>query len=394
MNKKDKSFIPTEAFSIPEDTIFLDSESLYEPIKLAINGLKKTIKERNLDWHLKNKSEKNNLIIINGFTIQILFTGFTSDEIEIPLKYWFRKKGNPQILLAAKIDDENNVVYFQGILTAKEFTELVKNRINDENIINLPIEKFKGGINRLINFVEILEPNAIPEMGLIKNKKFNITLEKLSNRFKKLIPITSAAIVLILFGPEIFKPRLSANIASIPLQRIEIISRSRGAAPISACLISPTVFNKEDSSITVLLNFDKPLIFVKEALNEIQISQNKKLIWTKTASINKPIKGKIFWPLRPIKPGEQYILKLRPVGTSISQFLEIKIVTSSKEKFVNIDDLTNSLGDNVSRWTNIINEKFNNDKNLALRLLFSEKSPKSKIFNQRRSSIIDRNICE
>ena len=36
MNKKDKSFIPIEAFSIPEDTIFLDSESLYEPIKLAI----------------------------------------------------------------------------------------------------------------------------------------------------------------------------------------------------------------------------------------------------------------------------------------------------------------------------------------------------------------------
>ena len=93
MNKKDKSFIPIEAFSIPEDTIFLDSESLYEPIKLAIKGLKKTIKEMNLDWHLKNKSEKNNLIIINGFTIQILFTGFTSDEIEIPLKYWFRKKG-------------------------------------------------------------------------------------------------------------------------------------------------------------------------------------------------------------------------------------------------------------------------------------------------------------
>ena len=57
MNKKDKSFIPIEAFSIPEDTIFLDSESLYEPIKLAINGLKKTIKERNLDWHLKNKGK-------------------------------------------------------------------------------------------------------------------------------------------------------------------------------------------------------------------------------------------------------------------------------------------------------------------------------------------------
>ena len=98
--------------------------------------------------------------------------------------------------------------------------------------------------------------------------------------------------------------------------------------------------------------------------------------------------------MRPIKPGEIYILKLRPVGTSISQFLEIKIVASSREKFVDIDDLTNSLGDNVSKWTNIINEKFNNDKNLALRLLFSEKSPKSKLFNEIRSSIIDRNICE
>ena len=394
MNKKDKSFIPIEAFSIPEDTIFLDSDSLYEPIKLAINGLKKTIKERNLDWHLKNKSEKNNLIIINGFTIQILCTGFTSDEIEIPLKYWFRKKGNPQILLAAKIDDENNVVYFEGILTAKEFIDLLKDRVNDENIINFPIEKFKGGINRLINFVEILEPNAIPEMSLIKNKKFNFKLEKLSNRFKKLIPITSAAIVLILFGPEIFKPRLSANIASIPLQRIDIISRSRGTAPVSACIISPTVFTIENSSITVLLNFDKPLIFVKEALNEIQILQDKKLLWNQSASIKKPIKGKIFWPLRPIKPGEKYIIKLRPVGTSINQFLEINIVASSNEKFVNVDDLTNSLGDNVSKWTRIINEKLNNDKNLALRLLFSEQSPKSKLFNQRRREIIDRKICE
>ena len=56
MNKKDKSFIPIEAFSIPEDTIFLDSESLDEPIKLAINGLKKTIKE--LDSIIYNEIKK------------------------------------------------------------------------------------------------------------------------------------------------------------------------------------------------------------------------------------------------------------------------------------------------------------------------------------------------
>ena len=70
-----------------------------------------------------NNSDR--LLMLNGFAIQLLITSFISDEINIPLKYCYQENGNPQILLAAKVDNENNVVFFQGILTSEEFIEFI-----------------------------------------------------------------------------------------------------------------------------------------------------------------------------------------------------------------------------------------------------------------------------
>ena len=80
----------------------------------------------------------------------------------------------PQILLAAMVDDENSVVFFQGILTSEEFIEFIPSTLNNKDQLfrkiikhkhmSIPIGCFKGGINRLLSFVRILKPSAIPKI--------------------------------------------------------------------------------------------------------------------------------------------------------------------------------------------------------------------------------------
>ena len=74
---------------------------------------------------------------------------------------------SPQLLLAAQVDEENNVVFFRGLLTGEEFEALISKRLNSQKEINLSIDQFDGGIDRLLRFVRLLEPSAIPRTSLV-----------------------------------------------------------------------------------------------------------------------------------------------------------------------------------------------------------------------------------
>ena len=41
------------------------------------------------------------------------------------MKQWLEKGKTPQLILAAQIDEENNIVNFLGTITSKEFEDLV-----------------------------------------------------------------------------------------------------------------------------------------------------------------------------------------------------------------------------------------------------------------------------
>ena len=130
-----------EAFPIPEGSVLLQENKLSSFREFSINALKQILRERNLTLPLGPESglkESKRLINLNRFSIQVLTTGITSDEISIPLENWYKSGAAPQILLAAKIDEENNVVYFPGILTGPEFKKLVKHRLKNQKEINLP----------------------------------------------------------------------------------------------------------------------------------------------------------------------------------------------------------------------------------------------------------------
>ena len=61
-----------------------------------------------------------------------------------------------------KFDDENNVVYFQGVITSKDFKSFLENSFEDYFDLQVDINEFQGGIDRLINYVQILDNDSLP----------------------------------------------------------------------------------------------------------------------------------------------------------------------------------------------------------------------------------------
>jgi len=389
-----------DAFPIPEGSVLLKTDQSSSLREFSINALKQILEERDLTLPLGPELDIENpkrLIILNRFAIQVVTTGITSDEISIPLEQWYKYGAAPQILLAAKVDEENNVVYFSGVLTGPEFKLLVKKHLINKDEVRLPIKEFKGGIDRLLRFVRILEPTAILRTELETEASSPWLWERFSKRFKPMAAIPAFAAAAFILGPSIFRPRLLGNVVSISLSQTEIKTYTRGiatAAPLRACLLTPSFSIDNQSSIPIAQTaLDQPLIFSPDPLNELTISKDGEILWSKNGTLEKRIEGPIAWPLEPIKSNEQYLLTIRPKGTSMGESAKVVVRGNADDSFQKLDDIVKSLGDNKSQWIKAVNQQLKKDKNIALTLLFSDKAPQSKILTNARKLILDRKGC-
>ena len=364
----------------PNESILLDIELDLEPWELVLKALKKSINDRYLHNQIKIKNindlKKNSRLIINGFVVQFVIQEFIDDEIDIPIESWFRKSNSPQLILPAYVNQENNIVYFPGVLTSDEFVKLYPNNIFEKKDIRLSLSKFVGGIDLLFNYVLLLKDNSLSKNTFIENSSIN-----LSSIIKVSTAITITAISMI-FIPKGFNSKLAINISNLKGQNYIIaINLRRFNESINDsnfskfCVFSPQ-FNKNLSENIVFQysSINKPYIFHKTELNEIKLYKNNKLIWTKTATKGNSIKGIFAWPSEPIENKNIYRLLFRPVGTSIGNYKEITFSTNSK-KIKDLDKIINLLGDKKDKWINMINKNIKKDPNLSYALLFSEKNP-------------------
>ena len=387
-----------EAFPIPEGAVFLDSSEGLTLRELAIAALQKIINDRELTLPLGPELDLNNpkrLLILNRFAIEVVTAGITTDEISIPLGHWYRAGAAPQILLAAQIDEENNVVSFPGVLTGEEFKQLVSRQLNNQKEVSISVNEFKGGVDRLLSFVRLLEPSAITREGFTNQADWS--WKPITKKIKSSLSITAFGVAAIVLGPQIFRPRLLGGVAMLSGDPIEIATYTRSyqaAVPKTACLLSPSfVKDKENSNAISFLSIDKPLIFSMDPLNEIKISRGGNIVWSQSATIEKRIRGSIPWPIAPIKAGEKLVLSIRPKGTSFGEEAKIILQAKSEAEFQKLDNIIDSLGDSKSGWINIIDKNLGKDKNLALSLLFSPQAPKSKLLDQARSTLLEKEGC-
>ena len=389
-----------DAYPIPQEAVILDDKKVLDLSQVVMLAIKQIIKDRGISLKIKKKGKNTDedcVFEINNFSIQVVYTGITSDHIIVPLKRWYKLNDSPQIILAASIDEENNIIFFNGIITAKEFINIFLERNAKNQTFEISLNQFKGGINRLLSFVEILDSKALSRSGLTSKLNSQDSLLKKIGFSRRNISIGALVLGSIIFGPAILKPRISYNLASIKLSEVEILSNTRGNDVNNIypklCILSPYISPSKNNKIQVSnIFFDKPIIYTPDPLNEIIISKNGKVIWSKKGlSINERILGPINWPIDPLKPNEEYMLSLRPKGIPSGEFGNILI--SASPELIRFDDLVDSLGENKNKWIKTINKMFKEDKNLAFALLLSNKLPESNILNEYKNKFISIEGC-
>ncbi len=385
-----------EAKPISDSAVSIDIEKVKSLDQASIVALKKVISDENLNLEVKLISSIKDLdclVEINKFYIQIVITGISSDEAIIPLKRWYKKNSAPQLILAMSIDEENGLIEFPGLITEKEFKNLIKEPNPKNKYVNIPINSFKGGINRLLSMIQILDLEALSREGLRESKIRINLLENLIFHRKKL-----SLGLLILAGifatPSLFKPRLVYNLASISANKLEpIYTRSSSEENnIKICLLSPNSSFDGTKNI-VNLSFDKPLIFPKTKVEKIIISKNGKIIWSREINSNKKSYKPIQWPIKPVEPNEEYLISFAQNSISSEEYLDITLKASPQKSFKKLSNEIKKIGSSKSAWIKNINNKLKKEQDMALALLFSEKAPDSKVIEKAKSTVINNNKC-
>ena len=162
---------PLEALPMPDSAVELEESSGIQTFRqMVIAALKQVLKDRRLALPLGPESafdDENRLVMLNRFAVQLAPAGLAADQINVDLEPWKQTNTAPQLLLAALVDDENDVVAFPGVLTGREFVDLAKGSNPASKTVVMETEEFKGGIDRLLMFVQLLEQEALPRLSLV-----------------------------------------------------------------------------------------------------------------------------------------------------------------------------------------------------------------------------------
>ena len=398
MVNKEESNFELDSYRIPQEAIYFDSKNtLYDKKQKVLEALTKASKKRNISLKISSsrnffKSKEN--VRINDFSVLISESGISSDQVSINLKKW-NYKNPPQLIVLAHIDEENEFIWFRGILTNNDLSNLSNKKTIDHKLI-IPTNEFKGGIDSLLTIIQFLDVKALDNIKLpkkeLKAKTIDFTDKIFSNIFNP-IPISVASISALVFGPNIISPQL--RLASIPPQELSIISTTRSSIPLKdskICLISPSISSYEKNIGQSKISFDQPLLFSKTPLKKISIISDGNVIYQKLFN-EEEFSGPINWQLGPLKRNKTTILRITPTELSNRQYAEIKIKTSANNKFIQLDRLTNSLGDSKRKWVKSINKNIKNDRDLGLALLFSKKAPEIKTILNARRFILENDNC-
>ena len=385
-----------EAKPISDSAVSIDIEKVKSLDQASIVALKKVISDENLNLEVKLISSIKDLdclVEINKFYIQIVITGISSDEAIIPLKRWYQRNSAPQLILAMSIDEENGLIEFPGLITEKEFKALIKEPNPKNKYVNIPINSFKGGINRFLSMIQILDLEALSREGL-RGSKIRINLLDNLIFHRKKLSLGLLILAGIFATPSLFKPRLVYNLASISANKLES-SYTRSSSEennIKICLLSPNSSFDGTKNI-VNLSFDKPLIFPTTKVEKIIISKNGEIIWSREINSNKKSYKPIQWPIKPVEPNEEYLISFAQNGISSEEYLDITLKASPQKSFKKLSNEIKKIGSSKSAWIKNINNKLKKEQDMALALLFSEKAPDSKVIEKAKSTVINNNKC-
>ena len=127
------------------------------------------------------------------------------------------------------------------------------------------------------------------------------------------------------------------------------VGGSRSGGGQSICLLSPWP--------GIPVGVSTPVLEAVGPLNEIRLERGNKILWqSPRASSTQPIEGPIPWPIKPLEPGEQITLKIRPRGASGGDFASFPLQAADAKVLAENERQVQLLGNDRDSWFRYIKQ--------------------------------------
>jgi hypothetical protein len=275
---------------------------------LALAALRKELKQRNAVITIGpelSPEDPHRLLALNGRATQLLCISTQAETVVVPLTPWRETATAPQLLLLAKVDEDLGTVQFLGVLDAGTFVAGIRrHKAAAQEAMVLPLERFGGGLQRLLRWVNLLEPEALPRAGL-----GSVSMSPESTRA-------------VMAGLQQWLEQVLSSPSLIALP----VMGTRGGMSLVVRLINPEVKTSANGSAVAQALCSTPSIWAEQPLAEILLVQEEKVLWQLLATRQKPIIGPVRWPLDPLLPHQRMTVRLRPFGAPGSAYAELVLV--------------------------------------------------------------------
>jgi hypothetical protein len=155
------------------------------------------------------------------------------------------------------------------------------------------------------------------------------------------------------------------------------VGGSRSGSGQRVCLLSPwpTTAAQNQTLALALVPTATPVLLSGGPLNEIQILRRDRIAWQQRASSTAAISGAIPWPLEPLQPDEQVLVRLRPRGAAGADFAEIQLQAASAAQLQRHRQLLTALQAAPSHWPAAIEAELSRNPALAVALASDPSAP-------------------
>lgn len=160
-----------EVVPLPDGAVEVDGwdgrwQSSHE---LAVAALRQELRRRQLALPLGpelDPADPDRLLSLSRFSLQLASAGLLADQVAVQQRFWRDAATAPQLLLAALVDEENGVVQLQGVLTGPELQQQLAAAEQGEGCWLVDTSAFRGGLDRLLALVQLLDPQVLPRLAL------------------------------------------------------------------------------------------------------------------------------------------------------------------------------------------------------------------------------------
>lgn len=101
---------------------------------------------------------------------------------------------------------------------------------------------------------------------------------------------------------------------------------TRQGDPVQVCVLSPRVEPVDEGDAWGEVPVAAPTLLVVEPLQLVRFeSLEGRLLWSRRATAGRPLPALLPWPVAPLRPGQQVVLRLQPLGAADDAFAHVRL---------------------------------------------------------------------